>query len=136
MKKNEEEIKEIKENKIEKNEQINPTNSNKKTNKKLVQLPFYKLEELKNKEIKKNKPLPKLKKRQDHNMPKLFINNNLIKPKKKKVILKKNQNNNDINTYEDDFILEKNIVNEIFSEENLLKTNIKSSYISIFINLI
>ena len=108
-----------------------PLNSDLKSSKKLIQLPYYKLEERKNKENKKTKPLPKIKKREDHNMPKLLINNNELKPKKKKVILKKNQNNNSnpILKKQSDFILEKNIVTEIFSEENLLKTDGKASKI-------
>jgi len=102
--------------------------SNNKEAKKLIHLPYYKLEELKNKEMKKAKPLPKVKKREDHNMPKVQKNSEL-KSKKKKIILKKNPSdsiNLDLNCEKNDFRKisgfsnDNNIVEAIFSEENLL----------------
>ena len=111
--------------------------SNNKEAKKLIHLPYYKLEELKNKESKKVKPLPKVKKREDHNMPKIQKTSEL-KSKKKKVILKKNASdsiNLDLN-YEIEkkelrkisgFSNDNNIVEAIFCEENLLNNNIKTS---------
>ncbi len=110
--------------------------SNNKEAKKFVHLPFYKLEELKNKELKKIKPLPKVKKREDHNMPKLKTHE--IKSKKKKNILKKNDsdsinldldNQKNINSLKkvSDYSNEDDIVKMIFSEENLLNINTKSS---------
>ncbi len=56
--------------------------SNNKEAKKLIHLPYYKLEVLKNKESKKVKPLPKVKKREDHNMPK-NAKNKRVKTQKK-----------------------------------------------------
>lgn len=109
--------------------------SNNKESKKLIHLPYYKLEELKNKESKKVKPLPKVKKREDHNMPKLQKTSEL-KSKKKKVILRKNTSdsiNLDLNSELEKKNLRKisvfsndnNIVEAIFSEENLLNKNSK-----------
>jgi len=110
--------------------------SNNKEAKKLIHLPYYKLEELKHKESKKLKPLPKVKKREDHNMPKLQKTSEL-KNKKKKVILKKNISdsiNLDLNSEIEEQALRKisgfsndnNIVEAIFKEENLLNKNTKT----------
>jgi len=111
--------------------------SNNKEAKKLIHLPYYKLEVLKNKESKKVKPLPKVKKREDHNMPKMQKTSEL-KPKKKRVILKKNPSDSldlDLDSEKEKISLRKisgfsnenNIVEEIFSEKNFKNKNTKSS---------
>lgn len=101
-----------------------------KESKKLDHLPFYKLEELKNKESKKLKHPPKPKKREDHNMPK--TQKPEVKPKKKKTILKKQAASDsielDLKTDKkhlkriSEFSEDYNIVEEIFSEQNILNS--------------
>ena len=126
---------------INKNEILNCNN---KEAKKLIHLPFYKLEELKNKESKKLKPPPKPKKREDHNMPKIQKHSE-IKLKKKRIILKQNPSdtiNLDLN-FElnpkkiqrkiSDFSTEKNLVETIFSDESVHKLkNLKLTSIIFF----
>ncbi len=114
--------------------------SNNKEAKKLIHLPYYKLEELKNKESKKVKPLPKVNKREDHNMPKIQKTSEL-KSKKKKVKNTSDSIDLDLNSEIEKKTLRKisglsndnNIVAAIFSEENLLSKNTKTGILYYFV---